>query len=303
MVRFHLIERALGMILALIATLVLAQQSHAQTMQVDNILFAADELTYDRQAQIIRAIGSVDIVSDKIRLRADEMTYYRATGRVEAFGNVVMINAQGEKTQASYANLNDQFDQGSLENFQLIMLEQAKLAGNYAQQDERGRILVEEGVYSPCPICEDDPDKPLLWQLRASQAGLNPEYNMVYYRNVWLAIAGVPVAYLPTFAHVDPRIDRQSGWLASTASFNDALGVSVEVPYFLTLGHDKDVTLTTTQHSFKASSFQGEYRQAFEQGAFALNTGLTYAYRDQDVLKDYLGGEAQSIEGYARARA
>ena len=66
------------------------------------------------------------------------------------------------------------------------------------------------------------------------------------YKNAILKIYDVPVLYFPKFFHPDPSVKRRSGFLRPQSSNSESLGSSLYIPYFKTLGHDKDITFKPT---------------------------------------------------------
>ena len=72
-----------------------------------------------------------------------------------------------------------------------------------AVRTQEGYNALDKIVYTSCELCDDD-DRPT-WALRARRAVLDQEAQMMSYRDAVLEVAGVPVFYLPFFAHPDPN--------------------------------------------------------------------------------------------------
>ena len=50
------------------------------------------------------------------------------------------------------------------------------------------------------------------WSISADEISYKKEKKIIEYKNAWLDIYDVPVAYFPYFFHPDPSVERQSGF-------------------------------------------------------------------------------------------
>ena len=80
-----------------------------------------------------------------------------------------------------------------------------RTAGNYT--------VFENGVYTACAPCKDDPKKPPLWQVKGARIIHDQKERMLYFENAQLEFFGVPMAYLPYFSTPDPTVKRKTGFL------------------------------------------------------------------------------------------
>src|SRR5215207_2805657 len=99
------------------------------------ISFSAESVTYDSEADLISASGTVRMARDGNYLAADRVTWSRVSGEVRAAGNVVVINPQGDKLIGENVVLTDTLRDGTIENL-LIVLESG------------GRIAATRGMKS-----------------------------------------------------------------------------------------------------------------------------------------------------------
>src|SRR3546814_12295588 len=76
------------------------------------------------------------------------------------------------------------------------------------------RTELDKGVFSPCDLCEDDPTRAPLWQLKAVKIIHDQETKTIEYQDAWMEIYGIPVLYTPYMSHPDPTVKRKSGFLA-----------------------------------------------------------------------------------------
>ena len=98
----------------------------------------------------------------------------------------------------------------------------------------------DKSIFTICDYRENDKCPP--WSLQANQMSHDKNKKTVYYDNVVIKFYDIPIFFIPKLSHPDPSVDRRSGFL--TPSFTDTrnLGPSISIPYYWTLGKDKDLT-------------------------------------------------------------
>ncbi|MCU0729443.1 MAG: LPS-assembly protein LptD, partial [Sphingopyxis sp.] len=108
----------IALALAALGALTHAQDARAQAAQAqtgappaassaESIGFAADTVSFDNAADIVRASGNVELEREAWRLRADQVEWNRATGRVVATGNVALTSPQGDIAYGDTVELTD----------------------------------------------------------------------------------------------------------------------------------------------------------------------------------------------------
>jgi len=260
--------------------------AHAQQPPEPPVLLTADDLRYDEDLGIITATGNVELARGPRILRADTVSYSERTDVVVATGNVALLEPTGEVIFADYLELADQMRQGFVDQVRLLMTDNSRAAGVQAERIDGRYLRLEQGVYSPCTLCEEDPSRAPLWQLRAARVTHDREERNVYYRDAILEIAGIPVAYTPFFSHPDATVDRRSGFLAPGGGFSGDLGTFARAYYYFDLDEDKDFTLEVTPSTEDGLLLGGEYRQFIAGGRMTLSGSMTYADRAQGTGAD-----------------
>ena len=265
------------------------------------VLFSADDISYDGETGLVNATGSVEVTAGERILMADRVTYDERTDTVTAQGNVSVLEPDGSVFFADRIELTDQLKNGFIEGFRGLLTDNSRFAAASAQRSDGNRTEMERAVYSPCPICDEEPDRPPLWRIRASKIVHDQEKQTIEYRNARLELFGVPVAYTPFFSHPDPTVDRKSGLLVPTYRQTSQLGTTIEVPYFFNIAPNRDVTfqpLFTTREGVVADA---EYRHRTEAGQFRLRGTVTRVNeRDDDNVKTGEKKVRSHIEGNGR---
>ena len=65
----------------------------------------------------------------------------------------------------------------------------------------------------------------------------------VYYDNAVIKVYDIPIFYIPRLSHPDPTVDRRTGFLPPAFSDSKNLGAGLNIPFFWSLGPDKNFTL------------------------------------------------------------
>jgi len=113
------------------------------------------------------------------------------------------------------------------------------------------------------------------------------------YKNAILKIYDVPVLYFPKFFHPDPSVKRRSGFLQPQFNNSETLGSSLYIPYFKTLGHDKDLTFKATLFE-KLKKFEKE--KYILQSEFRKQNKDSYLITDLGILRDYKASNDNKIK-------
>ncbi|HYI68938.1 MAG TPA: LPS assembly protein LptD, partial [Skermanella sp.] len=244
------------------------------------VLLNADELTYDETLGIVIASGDVELSQGDRLLLADRVTYNEKTSVVTATGNIRLLEPSGDVIFADYSELTNDLAQGFVQQVRVLLTDNSRVAGTEAERTDQGRYMrINRAVYSPCNLCESDPTRAPLWQLRANRVVHDKEEKEIVYRDARLEMFGIPVLYTPYFAHPDPSVDRKSGFLSPVFGYGGNLGTFGAAPYYWTIAPDKDLTLTPLFSTEDGVQMRAEWRQRFESGRILLDGSIVNADR------------------------
>ncbi|ARJ67096.1 organic solvent tolerance protein [Magnetospirillum sp. ME-1] len=211
---------------------------------VEPVHMVADQVIYDREFNVVTAKGRVEMMHDGRTITADTVSYNMKQDVMGASGNVVLTEPSGEVTHADYFELTGDFKNGVARDIRTILADNSRMAAQSAQRVGGDRTDFDRAVYTACEPCKDKPDATPLWQVKAQRVTHNQAEAQVEYRDAWLEIKGIPVAYTPYMSHPDPTIKRQSGMLAPIFGMNSSLGPSIATPYYQVVSENEDFTLT-----------------------------------------------------------
>lgn len=238
-------------------------------------LLNADQVVYDEQAGIVTATGAVELSQGQRTVRADRIVYNRNTKVVVASGQVRMREPSGDFVFTDYAELTDDLRDAFINNVRVLLTDNSRMAGTEGERRDGRLLRVNRGLYSPCELCQEEPTRAPVWQLRASRIVHDKEEKDVRYRHLFLEMFGVPVFYSPYFSHPDPSVDRRSGLLAPSYGSKSKLGTFINNQYYIDIAPDQDATLNATLFTAQSPLVGGEYRKRFENGYLQLNGALT----------------------------
>lgn len=267
----------------------------AQSSQDEGVIpadLSADSMTYDRELGLITATGNVQITYDGRLLIADKVTYNQKTGIVQAIGNASLTETNGEVLLGDRFDITGDLKDGVIYNIGLVLADRSRVAGSGARRSNGIKTEVRNAVYSPCNLCEDDPEASPLWQLKAVRVIHNAEEKRVEYRDAWLEVFGVPVVYTPYLSHPDPTIKRRSGLLAPSFSSSTELGFRIQAPYFWAIDDYQDATITPLITTDGGSGAILEYNRNFEKGIIRANGSFVFNDPDEGE-RAYLDFESE----------
>lgn len=236
--------------------------------------FAADEMTHDKELGTITARGHVEVNHDGRTLLADTISYDQNNDIIRATGNVTLHRPNGDVLFANMMEISGDLKNGVIENFRAVLSDKSRFAASRAELINDETLTLDRGVYSPCQPCQDDPTRPLLWQLKAVKVTQDKVNKVVEYKHAWLELAGVPVLYTPYLSHPDPSVKRKSGFLPPSVGASSDLGTMVQAPYFYVIDDYSDATITPIVTTKENGGLAGQYRERYTKGEINADGSL-----------------------------
>lgn len=204
----------------------------------------ADQITYDREYDIVTARGRVEVIQSNRTITADSLTYNLKQDLMGASGNVVLTEPTGEITHADYFELTGDMKNGVARRIRILLSDDSQMSAKTAQRIGGDRTDLVDATYTACEPCRKNPDRTPLWEANAKRITHNQAEAQIEYRDAWIELVGLPVVYTPYLSHPDPTVRRKSGLLAPSFNSNSSLGPSVALPYFFVMSDSEDLTLT-----------------------------------------------------------
>jgi LPS-assembly protein len=259
------------------------------------MLVQAVEVDFDYNNSRVSAVGNVQMFFNGTSVEADKVIYDQKTKRLHAEGNIRMTDADGKITYANIMDLSDDYRDGFVDSLRVDTADQTRMAATRADRSSGNYTVFENGVYTACAPCKDDPKKPPLWQVKGARIIHDQTDKMLYFENAQLEFFGVPLAYLPYFSTPDPTVKRKTGFLMPGFSSATGFGYGVETPFYWAIAPDYDATFSPRFTSRQGVLMQAEFRQRLLDGSYQIRAyGIDQldptAYAGQPGDRQFRGG-------------
>jgi len=286
----------------------------------------ADEITYLKNDEKVFTKGKTRaLIENKYKFNSEDVSYYRNLGDLtsqkeslveDESGNIYKVKnfkyninkeeLKGKEVQVLAKVEENKIDQYFFSEGFFNFKDKSHLAKEtkvkihkdvFGDQNQDPRLygsssfsnkdktVVNNGIFTSCKLNDDCPP----WSIKAEKITHDKIKKDMIYRNAILKIYDVPILYFPKFFHPDPSVKRRSGFLQPQFNNSEILGSSLYIPYFKTLGPDKDVTIKPTFFEkitkFEKEKYilQSEFRKKGENSA--LITDFAFL-RDYTSLAD-----------------
>ncbi len=231
-------------------------------------------------------------------LRAGTVSYDLGLGIASADRQVEFSDPAGNVVFASHLELDADLRAGAAVDFATRFSNGASLMAATAVRRSENVNQLNYALFTPCPICDAEGNArvPSI-AIQAETVVQDEDLRAVLYRNAVFRVGGVPVFYLPAFAHPDPTVERASGFLVPTPSYDEGRGMSLEIPYLRVVSPSEDWLISPQLNTDVAPLLNLQWRRRFVDGMVVARGGYTYdrSFGDFDLDGD---GDAESNVKY-----
>lgn len=266
-----------------IVEIALSKPAAAQAGRSSPVLVTADTLKYDQSLGIVIAEGKVELSQGSRTLMADSVSYSERDDKAVASGNVALLEENGTVLFADYMELTSGMRNGFIRDASLLLTDMSRGAAVSAERRDGNRTVLRKGVYTTCSLCETDPTRPPLWQLKGERVEHDETAQEITYRNAIFEMFGIPVFYTPYFSHPDPTVNRRSGVLPPRFLNTAYFGQMAQLPYYQVIDENSDMTVSPQYSSRQGAHLTGEYRQRTTTGEFQTDASITEEDKSGDV--------------------
>jgi len=264
-----------------------AQQAPATGDAIQPAMLVADQV-FISSDRVLIAQGNVEAFQGEIRLHAQKITFDRDSGTLVIEGPI-RIEQGGEITiLANAAEMDKDLRNGILSGARMVFQQQLQLASVQMTRVSGRYTQLYKTAATSCQVCDDG--KPPLWQIRAQKVTHDQLERQLYFENAQFRILDVPVFYFPGLRLPDPTLERATGFLVPSVRTTSNLGTGLKVPYFFTLGENRDLTLAPYLSS-KTRTLDARYRQAFRNGNIEFEGAVTRDDLQPGDTRGYLFGD------------
>ena len=280
-----------------------------------NTKIYADEISYLKNKEQIFTKGKTKaLVDEKYEFISENVYYFRSSNDLfsqkkssvkDDSGNIYTLNnfsyntdtelLKGKKVEVLAKVEDDKFDQYFFSEGFFNFKDKSHLAKEtkikthkdvFGDENQDPRIygsssfsdldktVINNGIFTSCKLNDNCPP----WSIKAKKITHDKIKKDMIYKNAILKIYDVPILYFPKFFHPDPSVKRRSGFLQPQFNNSESLGSSLYIPYFKTLGHDKDLT-------FKPTFF--EKLTKFEKDKYILQSEFRKKNKNSSLIADF----------------
>ncbi|MFN4040405.1 MAG: LPS-assembly protein LptD [Brevundimonas sp.] len=229
-------------------------------------------------------------------LRAEEVTYDLGQGVASALGQVELITPEQAIIYASRLELDADLRAGVAVDFATRLEDGSSLMAATAVRRSENVQELNYAIFTPCPICDVNGPKTPSISIQAEKVVQDEALRAILYRNAVFKLGGVPVLYLPVFAHPDPTVERASGFLIPIINYDDGRGLSVETPYLRVISPSQDVLISPQINTRVAPLLNLQWRRRFADGTVVARGGYTYERNFGDFDLDGDGAAESSVK-------
>jgi len=269
-------------------------------LTADSVYIEADFASRDGNLITAASAGEGRVMARfrNATLRAGVISYDLGLGIATADRQVEFTDPGGNVVFASHLELDSDLRAGVAVDFATRLRNGASLLAATAVRRSENVNELNYALFTPCPICNADgsPREPSI-AIQAETVVQDEAQRAILYRNALFRVGGVPVFYLPFFAHPDPTVERASGFLVPIPSYDEGRGLSLEVPYLRVVSASEDWLISPQLNSDVAPLFNLQWRRRFSDGMIIARGGYTYerGFGDFDLDGD---GNAESNVKY-----
>jgi len=259
---------------------------------------SSDKIIYNKKTQQLSTFGNSKFSDDKGgTLFAESFEYNLEKKIISAEKKVKFIDKEKNTYYFSKLNADDKFDEIIGFDINADLNKQNLKSGDKFNEFIEPRFsgksasiknnitIVKDARFTTCKKTNET-DGCAYWNLNAGELIHDKEQKKITYKNASLDLNNVPVLYLPYFAHPDPTVKRESGFLPPTlANLGGDIGSTIKIPYFYPVSQSADFTVSPVYYFKQHPLLLGEYREKFKNGDISLEGGFTQGYKEVTITK------------------
>jgi LPS-assembly protein len=234
-------------------------------------------------ADLLIAIGNVEITRGQSRLLADRVELNRDTGQAVAQGKVVFYDG-ADRLVGERIDYNLRTGTGVVYKGSAFAPPFYRLSADRMDRVGDSIYEVQDGIFTTCEA--DDPP----WSFRFGSGTADLD-DIVYGRDASFLVKGIPVLPWFPFFVAPLRRERQSGFLFPEFGQSSRKGFFSRLPYFWAINDSQDLTLGLNGYSERGVGLDAEYRYILsrEQRGETILFGVNEALRDDPRLNENRG--------------
>ncbi|CAL7959112.1 LPS-assembly protein [Alphaproteobacteria bacterium] len=211
---------------------------------VGNLSITTNHFAYNEQKQEGVAEGNVKITHKGYVITADNAIINRLRSDLFAKHNVTLVNTVNNDTYyAEEVQYNYSTQQIHVLKLETKLAHNIRISAHKVETSSQNTYICNDFAFTTCQTTARSAP---LWQVKAKTAVIQKQKEQINYKDVYITIFGYNVAYLPFFQTPTPNVKRKSGFLFPKIAKYQNLGPGVQIPYYLSVTPNFDITFSPT---------------------------------------------------------
>lgn len=249
----------------------------------NNVIIQSEKIFYDSKNNFIESNTDSTFINNLGNFFKSESFVYNFTENILKVNNVKIQDNENNlfKLDKAFINLESNKLIGKdisidFNNKSFLKDNEPRLSGVSVSADEN-QTIISKGIFTTCKRNDKCPP----WKISAKEIKHNKKNKTINYTDAWLSIYDQPILYFPKFFHPDPTVKRQSGFLMPSFGDSTSTGSSFNLPYYIVLADNKDITIRPRFFSDQKILLQSEYRVVNKES----NHIVDFSYKNEDREK------------------
>jgi LPS-assembly protein len=221
----------------------------------------------EKQGDVYKLSGDVEIEFRDYTVRADEVTYNAASGLVDAKGHLAFDGGiHDEHIEASHGEYNVRTQTGKFynvvgttgvrfrgRNVTLTTDEPFAFTGKVVEKVSKDKFVVHDGSVTSCELPRPK------WTFNAQRVEISLGSTARIYNSTF-RVRSFPIFYFPFAAHPVTKLGRQSGFLVPTFGASSRKGTIIGESFYWAINRSMDATIGAEYYSSRGWAQHGEFR-------------------------------------------
>ena len=147
----------------------------------------------------------------------------------------------------------------------MLLTNDSTVTAEYATRHDGYLTIYEHVTYTRCQTCVNSDGTPLMGDQVAAKRRTMSARPIIYHEDATFVVRRHAIITVPHFSQPDPTVKRRTGVLMPELSFKGLYGVGVEVPYFINLAPNYDITLMPMITTKQGLLAHGEWRHRLDE--------------------------------------
>lgn len=204
-------------------------------------------------------------------VKSDKIEYDMKNNSIKTHGFTELENSKNQKiiSNGTYYDKENMILDGN--DLELYFNENIYIKAEKIQQS-KNNIVSEKANFTACHNCDNFGDA---WNISTSKIFYDRNNHYFNFYNPVFSVYKIPVLWLPFFSYPDPTVKHKSGFLLPTIKSTNNMGNQVNIPLYLYLSDNQDLTFKFSYLTKEKPLYQLEHRLNLDHSQFMSEMSFT----------------------------